>query len=333
MRAVRTSTLFLLGWRVAARLPEDVVRGAMTAAADVAWLLNGPGVRQLEANLGRVRPGADRRELRRLTRQGMHNYFRYFGETFLLGRMSPEQLVARVEAEGTDGIAAEVTAGRAAVMALGHQGNYDLAGAWASAHVAPVTTVAERLEPPEVFDEFVRLREGLGMTIIPLDAGSDVFRELLRAVRTGGVLVPLLADRDLTARGVEVDLFGEIARVAAGPAVLAVSAGAALFPTSVRHVRLRGARRRAAGSRWGIVVTFHPALTPPDGGTRSEQVQRLTQAWVDVVAADITAYPTHWHMLQKVFVADLDPQRYAATQAVTARVEPGRPTRATGETP
>ena len=322
MRATRTSSLFLVGWRVAARLPEDVVRAAMHVAADVAWLRRGAGVRRLEANLARVRPAATQRELRQLSRGGMRTYLRYFGETFMLGRMTPEQLGARVQAEGVDGIMAEVTIGRSVVLALGHQGNYDLAGAWSSAHLAPVTTVAERLEPPEVFEEFMRLRESFGLTIIPLDAGSDAFRELLRAVRAGGILVPLLADRDLTARGVEVDLFGEVARVAAGPAVLAVSTGAALFPTTIRHIRLRGARRRAAGSRWGIRLTFHPALRAPDGGPRGERVQRLTQAWVDVVGADISAHPTHWHMLQKVFVADLDPERYAATRAGAEPAEP-----------
>ncbi|WP_024288256.1 phosphatidylinositol mannoside acyltransferase [Cellulomonas sp. KRMCY2] len=321
MRARRTTSLFLIGWRVAARLPEDVVRAAMHVAADVAWLRRGGGVRQLEANLARVRPAATPQELRQLSREGVRTYLRYFGETFMLGRMTQEQMTARVLVQGAEGIMAEVTKGRSVVLALGHQGNYDLAGAWASAHLAPVTTVAERLEPPDVFDEFVRLREGFGLTIVPLDAGSDAFRELIRAVRAGGILVPLLADRDLTARGVEVDLFGQVARVAAGPAVLAVSTGAALFPTTIRHVRLRGAGRRAAGSRWGIALTFHEALPAPDDGPRGERVQRLTQAWVDVLGADIAAHPTHWHMLQKVFVADLDPQRDAATRAGAEHAE------------
>ena len=304
---------FLTGWRIASRLPEDVVRAAMLLGADVAWLRRGRGVRRLEQNLRRARPGAGPSELRRLTREGMRHYLRYFGETFTLGRLTPEQLLARVSSEGTEAVRAELDEGRSVVLALGHQGNWDLAGAWATVHLGPVTTVAERLEPAEVFEEFVRLREGFGMTIIPLDGGSDVFRALLAAVRSGGRLVPLLADRDLTARGVEVDLLGERARVAAGPAALAVSTGAALVPTTLRHVRLRGARRRAAGARWGINLTFHPPLNRPQDGPRSRQVQELTQAWVDVVGADIAAHPTHWHMLQRVFVEDLDPAHVSAT--------------------
>jgi len=306
------SRVFLVGWHAASRAPQDVVRAVMHVAAEAAWLAHGAGVRQLEANLRRVVPGADGREIRRLSRENMRRYLRYYGETFMLGRMTPEQMLARVRPIGDQGVRDVIDAEHSALLALGHQGNYDLAGAWATVHVAPTTTVAERLEPPEVFAEFVSLRERNGLTILPLDPGKDVFRDLLRAVKGGGALVPLLADRDLTERGIEVDLFGHRARVAAGPAALAISTGAPLFTTTVRHVRLRGAERRAAGSRWGIVLSFLPVEVELDRTLpRAQQVARLTQAWVDLLAADIAAHPTDWHMLQKVFVADMDPERAA----------------------
>ena len=48
-----------------------------------------------------------------------------------------------------------------------------------------------------------------------------------------GRLVCLPCDRDLTASGVEVTFFGEAARMAAGPAALAVQTGAALMPVTL----------------------------------------------------------------------------------------------------
>ncbi len=312
MRLFDPARTFLWGWRLATRVPEVVTRGVMQVGADLAWLLRTKGVRQLEANISRARPDSSRRELRRLSREGIRNYLRYFAEAFNLPRLTPEQIDARVRAVGVAPAMAETGAGRAVVLALAHQGNWDLAGAWATMHLAPATTVAERLEPPELFEEFVKLRAALRVRVIPLDRGSDVFRQLIRIVQAGNALIPLLSDRDLTSRGVEVTLLGEQARVAAGPAALAVASGTMVLPTTLRHERLHGARRRAAGSRWGMVVTFGAPVVVPQGIPRSEQVQRVTQEWVDVLSADILEHPTHWHMLQKVFVADLDPARLRA---------------------
>ncbi|NMR20119.1 phosphatidylinositol mannoside acyltransferase [Cellulomonas fimi] len=307
---------FALAWRLGGRIPEPVLRLAATVGADVAWWRRGGGVRQLERNLARLRPDASPRELRRLSRAGMRSYLRYYREAFALSGYSPEQLAARVRVIGGEAVRDRIQAGGTVPVALGHMGNWDLAGAYATVHLGPITTVAERLEPAELFQEFLRFREGLGMRIIPLDgSGGEVFRKLLRVARGGTSLMPLVADRDLTARGVEVDLAGERARVAAGPAAVAITTGEPLVPASIRYERLRGPRRRAAGSPWGILIEFHPPIEVPLHLPREDQLTALTQAWVAVVGGAIARYPQDWHMLQKVFVADLDPARYARSLA------------------
>lgn len=314
--------LFAFAWRVVGKVPDPLVRGAFRLVADVAWLRRGAGVRQLEANLGRVRPQAAPDEIRRLSLLGMRSYMRYYGESFALVGAKPEQIDARVRLVDPGEVVATMNEGRMVVMALGHLGNWDLAGAWATRNLGRTVTVAERLKPEALFQEFLRFREGIGLEIIPLSdggAGGGVFRELVRAARqpTPG-LIPLLADRDLTARGVEVDLFGERARVAAGPAALAVSTGAPLCAASITYERLTGARRRAAGTAWGVVIEFGRLLTVPDDVPKADRVAVLTQAWVDDLGRGIARAPQDWHMLQKVFVADLDPERYARTLAAEA---------------
>jgi phosphatidylinositol dimannoside acyltransferase len=316
---VDVGRLFGLAWRVARYVPGPVLRGAAALGADLVWWRRGGGVRRLEGNLARVRPDASPAQLRRLSRAGMRSYLRYYAEAFTLGSFTAAQTDARVRALGVENLRAELDAGRSVVLALGHLGNWDLAGAWATRHVAPVTTVAERLQPERVFTEFLAFRESLGLEIVPLDgAGGEVFRRLVSAVKRGGRLVPLLADRDLTARGIEVQWWGHAARVAAGPAALASATGARLCPVTIHYERLTGARRRVARSPWGIVVTFHPPLAVPAGLPRAEAVARLTQGWVDVVAEGIAAHPQDWHMLQRVFVDDLDPERYARTVGASA---------------
>ncbi|GEK19927.1 lipid A biosynthesis lauroyl acyltransferase [Cellulomonas xylanilytica] len=306
---------FAFAWKTAGRLPGPVLRSLFGAAADVAWLRRGGGVRQLEKNLARVRPELDARALRRLSRAGMRSYMRYFGESFALARMDKERIDARVRVVGIENVRVFTDNDQPIVLALGHTGNWDLAGAWCTREIAPVTTVAERLEPEELYQEFLAFRESIGITIFPLTGGGDVFRGLVRAARQGAAILPLLADRDLTSKGLEVDLFGHRARVAAGPAALAITTGAALVTTVISYERLTGAQRRAAGSPWGIVIQFNKAIEMPADVPRADRVRAMTQAWVDEFAAGVRQHPQDWHMLQKVFVEDLDPERYAATLA------------------
>jgi phosphatidylinositol dimannoside acyltransferase len=301
--ASRASVLaYLGGWRVVRMLPESVAYPCFDLLADVAWLRHGAKIARLEANLSRACPDLDHDRLRALSRQGARSYLRYWCDAFRLPGWSRERLLATVRAEGDEPVRAELAAGRGVVMALAHQGNWDHAGAWSSLALAPVTTVAERLEPRQVFSAFLAFRERLGMTILPLEGGPPVFPTLLRALRDGA-FVPLLADRDLSATGVEVALFGEPARMAAGPATLALAAGTALFPVTIRYERLPA----GVGARWGQVVHFHPRVPAPADGDRASRVAAMTQACADALGAGIAAYPQDWHMLHRVFTADLEP--------------------------
>src|SRR6185436_4148542 len=98
---------------------------------------------------------------------------------------------------------------------------------------------------------------------------SVVFRELTKACRAGA-LVPLLADRDLTNGGIEVDFCGHRARMAVGPAALAINTGAALHPATIHY------ERQPQGPGWRTVVTFHDAVVPPVQGTSREKIQAMT---------------------------------------------------------
>jgi KDO2-lipid IV(A) lauroyltransferase len=243
---------------------------------------------------------------------------RYFREAFALSGATPDQIRARMRLANREVLQPYLDEGRSVLLALGHLGNWDLAGAWGTQNLAPVLTVAERLEPPSLFEEFLSFRESLGMTILAF--GDDgVFRALVRGAQAGGQLVPLLADRDLSAQGIEVDLFGERVRVAPGPAALSVLTGAPLFGTSLRYERLYGERRRAAGTPWGVVATFGPLVETDPSLSRPDRIVQASQRWVDFMGTEIRRNPEDWHMLQKMFVSDLDAERYADTVAAGER--------------
>lgn len=312
MTKLNVGTLFHLAWKVLGHLPGPLVRGIFAVAADVTWLRRTAGVKQLERNYARVRPGMDERRLRQLSRAGMRSYMRYYAEAFTLRAATHDQIDARVRMVGFSALSDHRDAGRSVVAALGHLGNWDLAGAFSGLRLMPVLTIAERLEPPKLFEEFLEFREQLGMKILAL--GDDgVFSQLMRGAKSGPWLICLLADRDLTANGIEVDMFGERARVAAGPAALAAATGAPLVSVAIHYERLSSGLRRRAGTPWGIVIEFMTIEPPAPQMPRKDRLQYYTQAWVDSLSQTIARHPEDWHMLQKVFIADLDPTRYAQT--------------------
>jgi KDO2-lipid IV(A) lauroyltransferase len=193
----------------------------------------------------------------------------------------------------TEGLAA----GKGVVLALPHLANWDLAGAWATTHLGiPFTTVAERLKPETLYDRFVAYREGLGMEVLP-HSGGAAFGTLARRLRGGG-LVCLVADRDLSASGVEVSFFGEPARMPAGPALLAQHTGAVLLPATLWYDETPVMRGRV-----------HPPVEVPESGTRREKTSVMTQALADAFATGIADHPEDWHMLQRLWLADLDPAK------------------------
>ncbi len=286
----------LIGLRTVRALPSWAAYAAAGLAADIAWRRRGPRVQRLEDNL--TRAGVDPSAVRLVSRQGMRSYLRYWCEAIRLPSWSRDQVLASVRVEGDAPVRQALADGRGAVMALAHQGNWDLAGAWSGYALGSVTTVAERLEPAEVFEGFLEFRRSLGMTVLAL-GDPGVLAGLMRAVKDGHV-VPLLVDRDLSGSGVGVDFLTGRASFAAGPATLGALTGAPVFPVTIHYERVRLDRSGWPESGHRTVIHFHPPLEAGPG-SRAERVRRLTQGCADALGSGIAAHPHDWHMLQPVF--------------------------------
>ncbi len=301
MRDQLTYRLYAGAWAVVRRLPEAMAYPLFGLVADLAWLRRGPSVRRLEANLRRACPGLDDDGLRRLSRAGMRSYLAYWCDAFRLPDWDRERVVSTVRVEGEQHLRASTgPGGRGLVAALMHMGNWDHAGAWATLTGVPVVTVAERLRPERLYERFLGYREALGMEILPLTGGERDLLDTLAARLRAGRLVPLLADRDLRASGVEVRLLGEPTRMPPGPAMLALRTGAALHPVSIWHEDAGAARPR-------LVIRFHDEVPQADAGTTRERVVAMTQQVADVFGAAIREHPEDWHMLQHLWLADRPP--------------------------
>ncbi|WP_050790164.1 phosphatidylinositol mannoside acyltransferase [Mycobacterium parascrofulaceum] len=294
MSGTATDWSYAAGWMAVRAMPEFAARSAFDAGARYA--ARGGGPEQLRKNLARVIGVPPAEVPDALMRASLASYARYWREAFRLPSMDLPALAGELDASfrGADNLDAALRAGRGAVCALPHSGNWDMAGVWFTQTRGTFTTVAERLEPESLYRRFVRYRESLGFQVLPLSGGErPPFEVLCDRLRDNG-LVCLMADRDLTRTGVEVDFFGEVTRMPAGPAKLAIATGAALLPVHCWF----------DGDGWGFEV-----FPPLDCG--SGDVGAVTQALADRFAANIAAHPEDWHMLQPQWLADLSDARRA----------------------
>ena len=150
---------------------------------------------------------------------------------------------------------------------------------------------AETLEPPELFEWFLELRRAVGLQVIPLGprAGSEV-----AAALAAGRITCLLADRDISGSGIEVEFFGERTRLPGGPALMALRSGAPLLPTAVYFER----------DRCHAVVD--PPLDTSRQGTIRSDVARVTQELARSMERQIRRAPEQWHLLQPNWPSDYD---------------------------
>lgn len=231
---------------------------------------------------------------------GVRSYARYWREAFRLPRLDAVAVHDSVESvvQGVEHLDRGLEAGRGVLIALTHSGNWDVAGMWLvealrrRGRAATFTTVAERLRPESLYDRFVAYRRSLGFEVLPADAGARTVATLAARLRSGGV-VCLVADRDLSRAGVEVDFFGAPARMPGGPAQLARHTGAALLPVAAWFTE----------DGWGL--RFRAPLVAPDAAAGSGTLL-LTQRLADSFAQAIAEHPADWHMLQPIWSADRD---------------------------
>lgn len=249
------------------------------------------------ANLARITgEPAGSRTVQKLVAAAYRSYARYWLETFRLVREGREFFLERFLCDTAHNLDHVLSRGKGAVVAVGHLGNWDAAGAWVGARGNSLVTVAEVLKPRRMFDFFVQHRARLGMTIFPAEPG--VTEKLVASVEAGAV-VAILADRDLKGTGPEVTFCGERTTFPGGTASIALRTGVPLLVAGVYSVQLPGGRRG-----WMAVIS-EPIELPSERG--ADAVQELTQEIATRLEAAIRRRPEEWHVFQPFWSADRKP--------------------------
>ena len=277
---------YFAGWRIVRWLPERTAYHLAYAVADFLTKRNGKNVARLRSNLSRTQPDITPLDLDLLLFDAMRSYMRYWCDTFRFPDWSPERVRETVSVTNERLLLDAIEAKTGVIVTLPHAGNWDHAGAYFCAKGINLVTVAEHLKPEKLFLKFLSYRQAMGMEVLPLD--GRVLGTLAQRLR-GGALVALVADRDLSRSGIDVNFFGGPSRMPAGPALLALKTGAPLITAFVSYTES------------GIHIDFNE-VSLPESGSDEDKVSTTVQKMADQFEVGISEHPQDWHMLQRIWI-------------------------------
>jgi len=286
------------GWVVIKRLPKKLSRKLFIKIADVSYQKDIKGVQQLRANLAFMTGlKSDSIELEQLVKDGMRSYLRYWEDAFRLPTWNKMNLNKYVICTGIDNLESALATKKPLITATPHMGNWDAAGYWYTTNYGPLTTVVERLKPESIYKKFVKFRNSLGIEVIPTSGETDIFMKLLRRAKEGR-MIALVADRDITKNGIEINYGPGKASFPVGPAAIAVALDGLVLPLSSHY-----------NQEDVLVMHFFPALSLSGEDSKEKRVQTLTQELAHSFETEIKKHPQDWHMLQRVWTEVLPMKR------------------------
>ena len=278
---------YLFAWKFIGILPEKIAYALASFVADFVFKKNSKGVKRLRSNYKRVKPEISDKELNHLTKLGMRSYLRYWFDTFRLNKWSKNRIIETTYVIRENLLRDPIALRKGCIVALPHAGNWDHAAAYFCSTGITLTAVVEKLKPEAIFRKFLDYRSSIG--IEPISHKEKTIPILLERLRSGK-LVALVADRDMSRSGVEVDFLGGVAKMPSGPAILAIESGAPLLTAYIRYLDK------------GIEITFDETIKLPVSGTKEEQIKIVTQSIANNFAKRIKDSPVDWHMLQRIWI-------------------------------
>jgi KDO2-lipid IV(A) lauroyltransferase len=237
--------------------------------------------RHAEINLRLAFPELDERERARIRRGAFRNLGRLLGEISQFPRLNPENIKSIVVYEGLENYLNAVAEGRGVILLTGHIGAWELSVYAHSIYGYPMSFLARRVDNPlvERLAESYRSRYGARS----IDKKNSV-REVLKTLKSGGV-VGILADLNASREeGVFVDFFGVEACATAGVATLALRTGAVVLPGYLIWDEKARIHR----------LHFEAPIATINTGNQKEDVVANTARYTKVLESIIRRHPDQW---------------------------------------
>jgi lauroyl/myristoyl acyltransferase len=268
-----------LGTLVQFMLPRWVVARVAPLAGHIAYALNRKQRGRLLANARHVLgPSAPEAELARMARRAMVNVVMNYLD--LLRVPVLRRQVGRIGEFDPVHLDAVMARGRGTILVTPHLGNWDLAGTFLAARGYPISAVVEPI-PRGWTTTFNRYRSATSLETIPIPDR----RGLARAMQKGR-LIALVADRDLTGRGVVCTAFDARRAYPKGPAAYALKYG---LPVVLGYLVFQNRPGRPP-----YFACVEPPLDFQPSGDMDADVVRYTHLIAATLNRVIGQYPDQW---------------------------------------
>ena len=291
----------MLGLWTARRLPDKPLYRAAFAIGAGLYLLLPERRRLVRANLRHVvdwlvangqatprvaRAAHDPRSLDRLVRDTFAHWVVTYAEAALGPRYSAAELDRRFVPAYPEHSAAALAVpeqGKPGPIHLAmHFGSVDLSAIYgAKVGPLPLTGPMEFVESPLGWAYFDRVRNEMGVNIVPIEGAAEVLTKALGR----GEAVGIVGDRNIVGRGTRMELFGAPVRLPIGPAMLAVQTGAPIY--------LEAIERTGPGEWLGHTI---PLRAEPEA-KRREATRQIMEQEVRAMERVIARAPEQWTTL------------------------------------
>jgi len=264
---------------IARRLPDPVISAWGSVLGLIFYALDRQHRRVALANLEQCFPKRPVRERRAIARAT----FSHFGQVLLrlltFSALSPEQMLARAEYEGDEGVRLAYARGKGVLFFTGHFGFWELQAIAHGVKLRPIGVLARTLDNAPLNELLEDMRTRTGNSVIYRQGAVRRVLKLLAA----GEGVALLIDQHMhSPDAIWVNFFQRPAATTSTLAAIAMRTGAVVIP--VFALPLPGGRYR---------FVYEAPVEPPahDG---PDAVREFTQRCTDVLEMHVRRHPELW---------------------------------------
>lgn len=263
-----------------ALLPWAVSYWLASRLSEAYYLLDGNGRRSIQTNLRvALGPGAPQATIRRLSLAAYRSFGMYLIEFFSFHRMKPEFITEHTTVVGREHLEAALKQGKGCLVVSGHYSNWELGTVVVANMGFPIVAITQKHPDLKVNDVFDGQRAAGGVTVKHSEHGALA---CLRALRDNKPIA-IMGDRTMGGSAVPTRFFGRWTVLPQGPWRLSADTGAPILPTFM----VRTGRGR-------YVLEIGAPLPAPEGGSRTERMSELSQAYAARFEARILMDPGQW---------------------------------------